>query len=175
MTQPGKIEAVQATIERLARAQSLVVVRYEGLTVAEISDLRGRLRQCGGELKVVKNRLAKRALEAEQCDALDEFLKGPVALAFGYTEPTGPAKVCCEFARKNQKLAIKGGLLRKSRIDAAKVAALAKLPSRPELLGRMAAALMAPARRMAVAMNQAVAKVAYGMKARARQLESPSA
>lgn len=166
-----KVDIVEQAKERLARSQAVVVVDYQGLTVAEVSDLRQKLRDAGGEMKVIKNRLTKRALAEAQYDALDEILNGPTALAFGYDDPVGPAKVCMNYAKDNEKLEVLGGLLEGRRVDLDKIKALAKLPGREELLTQMAGTMKAPMRQMATAMHQAVAKVAYAMKARADQLE----
>lgn len=171
MVQQSKIDTVLLTTDRLERAQSVVLVDYKGLTVQELSELRGKLRENGSELKVIKNRLTRLALKETGCDALDDDLVGPIALAFGYTDPTGPAKVCSEYAKKNAKLEIRAGLLEKRRIGLDKIAALAKLPGRAELLAQMAATLLAPARQLATAMNQSMTKIVYAMKARAEQLE----
>jgi large subunit ribosomal protein L10 len=170
MVQQTKVESVAQAVEKLGRSQAIVVVQYQGLTVKQMQDLRHQLREMGGELKVLKNRLAKRALAESKCDALDDCLTGATAVAFGYSDPTSPAKVCAKFAKTNDKLVIRGGLLGKKRIDAAKVVALSKLPGRTELLTQMAGTLLAPMRQMATAMNQAMAKIVYAMKARADQM-----
>lgn len=175
MVQNVKVETVKQTVDRLGRSQSVVLVRNLGLTVAQISELRGKLREADSELKVVKNRLAKRALAEAKCEAMDDLLTGPTAMAFGYGDPTGPPKICTKFADDNDRLEVLGGLLEGARIDLAKVKALAKLPSREELLSQMASTMKAPMRQMAVAMNQAVAKLAYAMKNRAEQLEGQEA
>jgi large subunit ribosomal protein L10 len=171
MATPEKIKTVEEVAERLGRAQSVVLVDYEGLSVAQMSDLRRRLRETGSELKVVKNRLTKRSLADAGCEPLDDYLKGPVALALGYDEPTGPAKVCTAFAKEVDKLEVLGGLLSKKRIDLAQIVALAKLPGRTELLTQMASTMLAPARQMATAMKQAVTKMVYALNDRARQME----
>lgn len=172
MVQQSKVEVVKQTIDRLDRSGSVVVVGYKGLTVAELSDLRNQLREVGGELKVIKNRLTKRALAEAGCEPLDEMLTGPVALAFAYDEPVGPPKICAQFAKANNKLVLKGGLLEKCSIDAEKVMALAKLPGRTELLSQMAATIMAPARQIVTSMNQALSKIVYAMNERADQMEA---
>jgi len=170
MVQPQKIETVAATAERLRRSHAVVVVGYQGLTVAGITALRAKLREAKSELRVVKNRLSKRALEQAACDPLDDLLRGPVALAFGFEDPAALAKSCVDYAKTNEKIILKGALLDKKRIDAAKLQALAKLPSRAQLLSQMAAALKGPARRLAGAMNQSMAKIVHAMKARADQM-----
>jgi large subunit ribosomal protein L10 len=170
MVQQAKIETVRETVDRLERSQAVVLVKYQGLTVAQLSELRKQLREVSGELKVVKNRLTQRALQETGCEALDDLLAGPTAVVFGFGEPTGPAKVCSKYAKDVEHLQVLGGLLDKKRISAAKVAALAKLPGRTELLSMMASTMKAPARQMATAMNQAMAKIVYAMKARVDQL-----
>jgi large subunit ribosomal protein L10 len=175
MVRPQKIEVVERAGEKLGRAKAVVVVGYQGMTVEEMTGLRGKLREVGSELRVVKNRLSKRALAQAQCEALDDLLTGPVALAFGYEDPAALAKACVEYAKGHEKLVVKGGLIDKKRLDAAKLRALSKLPGRPQLLAQMAGTLKAPAQRMATAMKQAVAKLAYAMKARADQLDAQPA
>ena len=172
MVQQNKIDVVKHTATRFDRAQSVVLVDYQGLTVAEMNDLRGVLRKGGGELKVVKNRLTRLALEEAGCAELDDILTGPLAMAFGYDDPASPAKACSEFAKKHAALEIRGGLLDKQRIDLDKITALAKLPGRTELLTQLAGTMLAPMRQLASAMNQAMAKVVHAMKQRAEQLEA---
>ncbi|MBN1867901.1 50S ribosomal protein L10 [Candidatus Sumerlaeota bacterium] len=172
MATPEKIKTVEEVAECLSRAQSVVLVDYKGLTVAQMTDLRRRLRETGSDLKVVKNRLTKRSLAEAGCEALDDLLRGPVALAFGYDEPSGPAKVCAAFAKEAENLKVRGGLLSKARIDLAGVLALARLPGRVELLTQVATTMLAPARQMATAMKQAMTKIVYAFRDRATQLES---
>ena len=171
MVQTQKIETVRQVTERLERAQGVVLVGYQGMTVAQLTALRNELRKNGGELKVVKNRLTRRALEEAGCDALDDLLVQPTAIAFGYDDASVPAKVCSKFAKDHPILTIKGGLLEKRRLQLDRVQALAKLPGRVELLTQMAGTMKAPIRQMATAMKQAIGKVVYAMKDRAKQLE----
>lgn len=170
MVQPQKIEIVQSATDRLSRSSAVVVAGYQGMTVEAMSELRAKLRALQSELHVLKNNLSRRALEQSGCDSLDDLLVGPVALAFGFGDPTSLAKACVEYAKSNEKFQIKGALLEKKRIESAKLQALAKLPGRQQLLAQMAGTLMAPARQMATAMSQAMAKIVYAMKARADQL-----
>jgi large subunit ribosomal protein L10 len=171
MVKSYKTEFVENVTERLGASQSVVVLAYQGLTVANMRELRKRLREVGSELKVVKNRLTKRALAAAECDALDSMLTGPTAVAFGLTDPVGPAKVCMAYAKENAKLVVKGGLLNGRRIGEENIKAMAKMPGRQEMLGMLAGAMKAPIQQTATAMNQLMAKVAYAMKARIEQLE----
>ena len=170
MVQSSKIEVVEETAQRLNRAQGVVVVDYRGLTVPQMNDLRNSLRETGSEMKVVKNRLTKRALEKAECDSLDDILVGPTALVMGYDDPVSPARVCMKFAGDNGDLEIRGGLLERRRVDLDRIAALARLPGRAELLTQVATTLTAPARQIATAINQAMAKIVYAMKGRADQM-----
>ena len=174
MVQTTKIETVEQTRERLVRAQGVVVVQYQGMTVAQLRELRRQLREVDAELKVIKNRLVKRALADNGFEALDSSLTGPTALAFGYSDPTAPSKVCTKYAKTNDKLVIRGGLLGNKALDIKGVEVLSKMPGRTELLSQMATVLKAPARQMATALNQAMAKMVYAMKDRASQLEGGS-
>lgn len=170
MVQPNKIEVVDAATKRFERSQAVVVVEYKGMTVEQMSNLRKKLREVNGELKVLKNRLTRRAMSNASCEAMDDLLKGPVAIAFGYGEPTGPAKVCMDFAKTNQKLVIKGGLLERKRIEQNKILALSKLPGRKELLSQMAGTMKAPARQIATVFTQAMSRIVYALSARADQM-----
>ena len=101
MVQTNKIETVEQTRERLSRAQAVVVVQYQGMTVAQLRDLRKQLREVEGELKVIKNRLVKRALAENGFDALDSSLTGPTApegyLAARKHNQGGPALLVVDF------------------------------------------------------------------------------
>lgn len=174
MVQPQKIQVVEETAERLSRSRSVLFVQYQGMTVAEMQDLRSRLRETGSEMKVLKNRLVKRAMEDAGVEDVSDLLNGPNAFVFAYEDATSGPRVCTKYAKDNKKLQVMGGLLDKERLDAAKIEALAKMPSREELLTQMAGTLLAPMRQMAVAMHQATAKVVYAMKNRAEQLEDAS-
>jgi large subunit ribosomal protein L10 len=166
---PEKVEAVNDVKERLSRAKSLVVTDYRGLTVAEMTDLRNKLRAQGVEYKIVKNRLAKIALRESNMNTLDEYLKGTTALAFGLKDPVSPAKVLSEFAKGNDKLKIIGGIMDNNVLDAKGIDVLAKLPSREILLSRMLGSLIGPVQKVAYGLNQTVARIAYAVDAVARQ------
>jgi large subunit ribosomal protein L10 len=171
MVTKTKEVAVQETVDRLERSQAVILIENHGLTVAEISELRNKLREQDSELKVVKNRLMRRALSDAGYEEANDLLNGPTAFAFGYTDGVAPAKACSEFAKEHDKLEIKGGFLEKSQIGMDKIEALAKLPGREELLTQMAGTMLAPMRQMATSMHQAVSKMVYAMKDRASQLE----
>lgn len=175
MVRPDKQELVQGVSEQLRKAQSIVLTDFQGITVAEVNDLRSQLRGQGVQMRVIKNRLLRRALEEAGCDPIDEMLVGNTAVAFGVDEPAAPAKVLLAYAKKNDKIKIKGGLLEKRRLTAAGIQDLAKLPGRRELLAIIAGDFKQPASKMAVVMQQGLLKVAYAMQALADKQEKTDA
>ena len=172
MVRNDKIELVSRVTEQLKQSQSIVLANYQGLTVAEITGLRSKLRQEAVELRVIKNRLIRLALSAAGSDSLDDLLRGNTIVAFGTRDPVAPAKILSEFAKGNPKLVIKGGLLEGRRIDARGVKSLASMPGRKELLSMMARDLKQPATRLATVMQAGLLKIAYAMQALAKKLDA---
>jgi large subunit ribosomal protein L10 len=126
-----------------ANAGSVVVAHYSGLTVAEISDLRTRMRAAGARFKVAKNRLAKIALANTDRSAAADLFVGPTGIAYS-DDPVSAAKVATQYAKDNAKLVIIGGIVGAVRLDAKGVDDLARMPSLDELRARLLGALMAP-------------------------------
>jgi large subunit ribosomal protein L10 len=142
-------ELLVADLNRTIQDMTLVVVTHQtGLTVAEVTDLRRRIRAAGASFKVSKNRLTRRALEGTKFQALQPLLTGPTAMAYS-SDPVAAAKICVEFANKNDKLTIIGGALGEQVLDVEGVKALAKLPSLDELRGKLVGLLQAPAVKLA--------------------------
>ncbi len=141
-----------ASIEELkgvfGSAGVVVVVHYAGLSVADMEDLRGRLREQGGAVKVVKNRLAKIALDGSNGEDGDNLFKGPVAIAYSEDPITAP-KAVAAFAKDHDKLAIIGAVMGEEVLDANGVKSLAELPSLDELRGKIVGLLQAPATKLA--------------------------
>ena len=144
MARPEKVAEVELLTEKMQNSEGLILADFSGLTVLEVNELRRRCREQGVEFRVVKNRLARRAAAAAEVAELEELLKGPTAIAFGYDSPVEPAKVLAEFAKQNEKVSIKGGLLEGKVITLAEVKALSELPSREELLAMIARTFNAP-------------------------------
>jgi len=142
MPTPQKEQKVQELEEALQQATSAVFVDYRGLTTKEMEDLRHRLRERGARLQVVKNTLFRLALDRCGVTDLDEALVGPTAVAFGYDEPSAPAKVLEDFAKTHEACGIKPIGLVGTR--AASFTEIAKLPSRNDLLGQLVGFLNAP-------------------------------
>lgn len=122
---------------------AVVVVANGGLTVAQMTELRGELRKAGAGMKVVKNRLAKIAISEKPASKIADYFKGPTAIAFS-EDPVAAAKVVDAYAKKNEKLVILGGAMGEEVMDAAGVKALASMPSREELIGQIVQTIMSP-------------------------------
>jgi large subunit ribosomal protein L10 len=146
----------------------VVVTHYKGLTVAEITDLRGRIRTAGAAFRVTKNKLAQRALDGTPFAPLAPLFKGPTAIAFS-KDPTAAPKIVSEFAKKNDKLQIVGGGIAGTVLDAAAVRALAELPSLDELRARLVGLLNAPASRLVGVLQAPGGQVARVLAAHADQ------
>ncbi|WP_298500705.1 50S ribosomal protein L10 [uncultured Maritimibacter sp.] len=137
----------------------VVVARYEGLTVAEMQDLRGAMREAGGSVRVTKNRLAKIALEGKPAASIVDYLKGMTVLAFS-EDPVAAAKVMDKYAKGNDKLVILGGAMGDTALDQAGVAAVAKMPSREELIAQIVSCIGAPAANIAGAIGAPASNIA---------------
>lgn len=166
-----KQAAVEAIKERLQKAQVSVLTDYRGLTVAEISELRKKLREAGVEFKVVKNTLTWRAAQDIGLNDLEGYLEGPTAIAFGIDDPVSPAKLLTEFAKTHKALEIKGGVLEGSVIPVEKVRALADLPSREQLLGQIVSAMQAPISGLVNVLQAPIRNLAYALDALRAQKE----
>lgn len=155
------LEAKQAVVTEVAgklkEAASVVVVDYRGLTVAQVTELRKQLREAGIEFKVYKNSMTRRAAESVGLEGLNESLTGPNAIAFSKEDVVAPAKILNDFAKKNEKLEIKAGVIEGNVASAEDVKALATLPSREGLLSMLLSVLQAPVRNFALA-TKAVAE-----------------
>lgn len=143
----------------LADTSSIVVAHYAGLTVAEMTTLRGRMKAAGGSMKVAKNRLAKLALKDTKAAHIGDLLKGPTVIAYS-GDPVAASKVFSEFAATNEKLIVLGGALGEIRLDPAGVKALATLPSLDELRAKIIGMLTTPATRIAQVVNAPAAQLA---------------
>jgi large subunit ribosomal protein L10 len=140
-----KAQQVGLLTEKLTTAKVAVLTDYRGLTVAQMQDLRGRLRGGGVEYRVIKNTLARRAAAAAGHEALESELKGPVAIAFGYDDLGVPSRLINEFVRTTRlKLEIVGGLVEGRVFSPEQMKQLADLPSREVLLAQLLGTLQSP-------------------------------
>ncbi|REB07933.1 50S ribosomal protein L10 [Sporosarcina sp. BI001-red] len=149
------LEAKQAVVTEIAdkmkASASMVVVDYRGLNVAQATELRKQLREAGVEFKVYKNSMARRAAEASGLEGLNEHLTGPNAIAFSTEDVIAPAKIINNFAKTNEALEIKAGVIEGVLASVEEVEALATLPSREGLLSMLLSVLQAPMRNFALA------------------------
>jgi large subunit ribosomal protein L10 len=144
-SQEEKAKTVAEVQEKLKAAKVAIVTEYRGLTVAQMTRLRGAIRQVSGEYQVIKNSMARRALKDTAYSSLDRLLQGPNGWVFGYADPVALSKSLVKFIEENEKLTIKGGLLEGEFMDQARVKVLARMPSRPELQAKLLALMQAPA------------------------------
>jgi large subunit ribosomal protein L10 len=147
MDRAQKSEAIEALKGVFEGAGAVVVTHNLGLTVAQMSDLRGRLRKEGASFKVVKNRLAQKAMNGAS-DSAHALFKGPVGIAYA-PDPVSAAKVATEYAKGNDKFVVVGAIMGETVLDQAGVDALAKLTSLDELRARIVGLINAPATRIA--------------------------
>ena len=124
MPKPEKVAKVQEIRDRLSRVQGAVIADYRGLDVGEITELRKQLREAGVEFKVLKNTLTILAAREAGVEAIEPYLAGPTAIAFGYDDPVVAAKIISDFAKKNKDLEIKGGLVEGKALGPEEVKAL---------------------------------------------------
>jgi large subunit ribosomal protein L10 len=128
--------------EKFEKAQTVVLVDYRGLTVAEDTELRNQLRQAGVEYCVLKNTMINLATKEMGFDQLAAHLEGPTAVAFGYEDMIAPAKILTDFAKKNKNLTVKCGVCDGAYLDEAAVTALANTPSREVLIAKIMGSMM---------------------------------
>jgi len=153
----NKQAQVQEITEKFQNAASVVIVDYRGLNVTQVTELRKQLREAGVEFKVYKNTLTRRATEAVGLEGINDVLVGPNAIAFSNEDVVAPAKIINEFAKKNEALEIKAGIIEGTISSVEDVKALAELPSREGLLSMLLSVLQAPVRNFALA-TKAVAE-----------------
>ncbi|MEK4027348.1 50S ribosomal protein L10 [Pseudobacillus sp. FSL P4-0506] len=146
-----KKQLVNDIADKFKSSASTVIVDYRGLTVSQVTELRKQLREAGVEFKVYKNTLTRRAAETAEISGLDEFLTGPNAIAFSTEDVIAPAKILNSFAKENEALEIKAGVLEGNVVTVEEVKALAELPSREGLLSMLLSVLQAPMRNFALA------------------------
>ena len=156
MASKANLEAVEMSTEKLRSAKAIVFVDYKGITVNEDTKLRSEARNANVEYFVAKNRLFQIALKNVGIDVeTKELTEGTTSFALGMEDGVAPSKLIYDFAKdfKGEKLKIKGGIIDGQVVDKATVEALAKLPSRSELLGMIAYGLLSPVRMLAVGLT----------------------
>jgi large subunit ribosomal protein L10 len=172
----AKQREVDALADRLQRAQLTILAEYRGLNVAEMAALRARLRESGGEFRVAKNTLTRRAAQRLGYDGLVPYLVGPLGLAFGYNDPAALAKAINEYARGARGLFVpKVALLGDRIVPPEELPRLAELPTREELLAKLVGGLQAPLYQLVAVLSAPLRGLVGVLEARRRQLEAGEA
>src|ERR1044071_2219734 len=143
MERTEKVEAVDLLKSDLAKATSLVLADFRGLTVMVDTNLRREFRASGCQYRVVKNTLLGRAVKGTAMEGIESLLAGPTAIAYSFEDPAAPAKVATKLAKAEEKFVIKGGFVEGKALDAKGVEALSNLPGKDELRATFLATLLA--------------------------------
>lgn len=159
MDRTQKTEQVSALAKTLSETAVVVVTRNHGLTVAQVTDLRTKMRAAGASFKVTKNRLARIALEGTPYQPIGELLTGPIAFATS-ADPVAAAKVAVDFAKTNDKFEIVGGAMGAQVLSVDGIKSLATLPSLDELRAKIVGLVQAPATKLAQLVNAPAGKLA---------------
>ena len=170
----GKKEVVAEVSARLAKAQAVVLAEYRGLPVEDITRLRSQARAAGVYLRVLKNTLARRAVQGTPFEKLADQMVGP--LAYGISDdPVAAAKVLHAYAKGNEKLVIKAGMMPNHLMSAKEVGSLATMPGREELLAMLMGTMQAPIAKFVQTLNEVPAKFARALAAVRDQKEKAAA
>ncbi len=164
MDRAQKRELVSTLNEAWKDAGVVVVAHYKGMTVAQMTDFRKRMKEAGGSVKVAKNKLAKLALKDTASQGISDLLKGQTCIAYS-DDPVSAAKVSVKYAKENERLVIIGGAMGKTVMNAEAVKALAELPSLDELRAKLIGLLQAPATKIARILKEPGAKLARVLQA----------
>lgn len=174
----AKVTEVAEIKERLNRASGVVLVEYAGMNVLDVTDLRNQLRGANVEYKVLKNTLVNRAASELEISGLEPFLNGTTAVAFGYEDPTTPAKVLTDYmkkaeaARKPEHLKVKCGLVGKSVLNAREVEQLSTIPSKEVLVAKMLGSMNTPIASFVGILNGPARALVTALNAVQKQKES---
>lgn len=140
----SKKAVVAAIAEKMEKAQSMILIDYRGITVADDTALRAKYRKENVEYAVLKNTMISKAAAQLGIEGLDQYLEGPTAVAFGYDDPVAPARIAASYINSAKKTSFKCGLVDKKVLDAKGVTALSELPSKEVLIARIMGSLNAP-------------------------------
>ena len=168
MDRAAKRELVATLHDVFKDTGVIVVAHYAGLTVAQMTELRRRVKEAGGSVKVAKNRLAKLALRDTDAEGIADLFKGPTCIAYS-ADPVAAAKATVTYAKENEKLVILGGAMGKTLLDSKAVKALADLPSLDELRAKIIGLVQAPATKIARILKEPGAQLARVLHAKSAQ------
>lgn len=165
-----KAAEIDLLVDRFERAQMTILADYRGLSVSQMQDLRASLRPVDSEFRVAKNTLVRIAAERAGIDGLQPHLEGPTAVLFAFGDVAAPAKAVSDFARTSRILQVKAGLMNGAVLTADDVEAIATLPPREELLGKLVGMLASPMARTVGVLSGPSRSVAYLVNARMESL-----
>lgn len=171
MDRAEKSELVTSLNQVFSDAGVVVVAHYSGLSVADMTDLRAKMREAGAGVRVAKNRLAKLALKGTDAETITDLFKGPTVIAYS-EDPVAAPKVAADFSKANAKLVILGGSMGSTSLDSDGVNALAALPSLDELRGKLVGLLTTPAGRIAQVVAAPAQQLARVVDAQANKSEA---
>ena len=158
----AKVELKKPIVEEIANgikdAKSVVLVDYRGLTVEQDTNLRKALREGNVTYKVYKNTMMNFAFKGTDFEGLAPYLEGPSAMAYSTEDATAPARILCEFAKKADKLEVKGGVVEGTIYDADGIKQISAIPSKEVLLGRLLGSMQSPIANLARVLNQVAEK-----------------
>lgn len=174
LTRTEKEKIVAEVAAAAARARALVAAEYRGLDMAELTDLRRRARDCGVRVRVVKNRLARRAFAGTGLECAGEDLRGPLLFGFADEEPGAAARLFRDFGREHERLELRFGVFDGALLDRAGLGRLASMPSREQALAMLLAALRAPIEKLVRTQAEIPARLARTLAAVRRQREAAS-
>ena len=160
-----KEELVNQYVDWIDRSQAMVLVKYVGLSMKEIDELRGKIRKTGGEFHIVKNTLSKVAFSNMKMELPEAFMDESTAIAFAFEDAPSTVKAMTEYARDSDFVKVKGGYLERQPIDQNEVNALAELPPLPVMRAKLLGTLMAPANKLARTLAEPARQVAAVLKA----------
>lgn len=159
MPNKKNIQQVSELTEKLEKAKSVYFTDYLGLNVGDITKLRSKFFENSIEYYVAKNTLLKIAADNNKIEGLEEFLTGPTAIAISYDEPTAPAKIIKDFAKKYNKPSVKGMLFDGEVLDGSKFIGIADMPSREQLIAMFASSIQSPLIKLAGTLNAAMSNL----------------
>lgn len=160
MTRDEKRQFVQQWNQEIKEVPFAVLVDYRGLSVADVTELRTRLKECNSSYRVVKNSLARLATPGTAIEALTNYFEGPIAIAYNMEDPISMAKALVGFAKDKPALEIRCGVVEGQFLESVQVEELSRMPSRDELLGKLAYLLNYPIQGLALALNNIVRNLA---------------
>lgn len=164
-----KKQIVKELSEKIAKAKTIVIADYRGITVAEDTKLRSELRKENVEYRIVKNTYTLLAAKQNGLEGLEEYLNGPTSIAFGFDDPVAPARLLVNYSKSNKKFQIKAGVLEGKVISIQKLAELANLPSREVLVAKLLGTINAPVSGLVNVLNANIRGVVVALNAIAEQ------